>query len=38
MADRLVANRLNNTLTLGYLACRITPTSQLPREINKFLL
>jgi len=41
MADsdsRQAANRRNITLTQGYLACRITATSQLPREVNKFLL
>jgi len=40
MADtdsRWTANGRSNTLTLGYLAWNVTATSQLPREVNKFL-
>jgi len=39
MADteRQAAIGWMNTLTLGYLACHVTATSQLPREVNKFL-
>jgi len=35
--SRRIANGWSNTLTLGYLACHVTATSQLPREVNKFL-
>ena len=41
MADtnnRRTANGWSNTLTLGHLACHVTARSQLPREVNKFLL
>jgi len=37
-ADRRAAIGRNNTLTVGYMACHVTATSQLPREVNKFLL
>jgi len=36
--SRLAAIRRSNRLTLGCLACLVTATSQLPREVNKFLL
>jgi len=28
----------SSKLTVGYLACHVTATSQLPCEVNKFLL
>jgi len=37
LKDRLIWAE-QNTLTLGNLSCSVTATSQLPREVNKFML
>jgi len=37
-ADRRAAIGRSNTLTVGYLACHVTATWQLPHEVNKLLV